>query len=117
MKLKLKALKKQLNIHLNELKEKYEKNSPPENRRDKQSFSMVKEETTPIYHMLDRWETMGLEAVKKREINVHPHQISSTKENMELLLMHSYYIDARKKRYMELNKSVKYIFDQMVREL
>ncbi|CDQ39841.1 MULTISPECIES: DUF1798 family protein [Virgibacillus] len=106
-----------LKRYLDNLKYHYEQNDPPENRKDRALFLQVKEETTPIYDRLQQWETLALQFVKERKVNVHPQQIVSTKENMELLLMHSYYIDVRRKRYMELNHSVIYIFDQLMDEL
>ncbi|SES79834.1 protein of unknown function [Oceanobacillus limi] len=106
-----------LKDELDRLKRIYEKNEPPENRSDKVFFSKVKENTTPIYDSLGIWEEQALAIVKEKKINVHPHQITSTRENMELLLMHSYYVDVRRKRYMELNKSVHYIFDQLLHEI
>lgn len=113
----LQMLTNQLKRDLHELKEKYEQNSPPKNRRDHSFFAVVKQETTPIYHLLDQWETLALSFVKQRRVNVHPHQVTSTKENMELLLMHSYYIDVKKKRYMELYQSIGYVLDQLLDEL
>ncbi|PAV29462.1 hypothetical protein CIL05_11390 [Virgibacillus profundi] len=113
----LKSKTKQLKQHLNNLKEIYESNNPPKDRKDKQFFRMVKEETSPIYQLLGLWEEAVLEVVKERKVNLHPQQVTSTRENMELLLMHSYYIDVKRKRYMELNNSIHYIFDQLLREL
>ena len=107
----------QLKKHLSELKNTFEANKPPEDRRDKPFFLKVKEETLPIYQLLEEWEASALKIVKERKVTVHPHQITSTKENMELILMHSYYIDVRRKRYMELYNSILYIFDQLLREL
>lgn len=115
--MELKSLTQQLKQHLNKLKERYEEHDPPKNRRDKDHFEMVKRETTPIYRLLEEWEEIALRAVKERVVNIHPQQVISTKENMELVLMHSYYIDARRKRYMELNHSIHYIFDQIINEL
>lgn len=112
--MELKEITKQLRTILFELRERYETNEPPQNRRDKQFFAMVKEETLPVYKLLDDWEDLASSAVKQRQVNIHPHQINSAKENMELILLHSYYIDARRKRYMELFQSVKFIFDQII---
>ena len=106
-----------LKKHTDELKNRYESHEPPENRKDRDFFQMVKTETSPIYDLLAQWEEETLAVVKTKNINLHPHQVTSTRENLELLLMHSYLIDARRKRYMELNHSVQYIFDQLVREL
>ncbi|AIF43602.1 DUF1798 family protein [Virgibacillus sp. SK37] len=113
----LQDITKTLKHHLILLKNKYEMNEPPASMRDKSFFQQVKEETTPIYDLLEEWEALGLQTVKERKVNVHPHQITSTKENMELLLMHSYYVDVKRKRYMELYNSITYIFDQLIEEL
>ncbi|RFA37273.1 hypothetical protein CAI16_02005 [Virgibacillus dokdonensis] len=106
-----------LQQNLYQLKEKFEHTNPPEDRKDRALFLKVKEETTPIYQLLERWEKEALQLVQERKVNVHPHQIVSTRENMELLLLHSYYIDVKRKRYFELYKSIQYIFDQLMREL
>lgn len=107
---------KELRKHLLQLKERFENTEPPENRRDRDFFQMVKDETTPIYQLLEAWEENTLHIVKQRKVNVHPQQVTSTRENMELLLMHSYFFDARRKRYMELYNSILYILDQLIRE-
>lgn len=117
IKMELQKQTEQLKQHLINLRQKFETNDPPEDRRDKPFFLKTKEETLPIYQLLELWEEAALNIVKERKVNVHPHQISSTKENMELLLMHSYYIDVKRKRYMELYNSILYIFDQLLREL
>lgn len=103
--------------HLMHLHEFFEEGKPPENIRDKAFFLQVKEEVTPIYELVEEWEEQALQAVKNREVNLHPAQINSTKENMDLLIMHSYYKDIRKRRYMEYYKSIRYIFEQIIHEL
>jgi hypothetical protein len=106
-----------LKQHLDHLKTMYEANNPPESVNDKYFFLTMKEETAPIYDLLEEWEESALEHIKATKTNVHPHQITSTRENVELLILHSYYVDARRKRYMELNRSSHYIFDQLLRNL
>lgn len=103
--------------HLDRLKNMYEQNEAPDSMSDNEFFLSMKEETTPIYDLLSKWEDSALEAVKKGNINVHPHQVVSTKENIELLLLHSYYVDIRRKRYMELNHSSHYILDKLLSEI
>ncbi|WP_339228003.1 DUF1798 family protein [Oceanobacillus sp. FSL K6-2867] len=115
--MELKKQTESLKSHLNLLKIKFEQNAPPENSRDKTFFLKVREETLPIYTLLDEWETTALKVVKNREAKVHPHQVASTRENMELLLMHSYYIDVRRKRYMELYTSILYVFDLLLEDI
>ncbi|HLQ70422.1 MAG TPA: DUF1798 family protein [Bacillota bacterium] len=99
------------------LKECYFSHEPPKSKNDKHFFLMVKEKTQPIYQMLETWEEEALHLIKERKADVHPQQITSTRENMELLLLHSFYIDVKRKRYMELNHSVTYIFNQLLRDL
>lgn len=99
------------------LLEKYKEGSPPEDLRDRAFFQQVKEETTPAYDMAQKWTEQAIEFVKQHETKVHFQQILSTKDNLELLLMHSYYIDVKLKRYMELNYSVRYVFDLLTDDL
>ncbi|WP_047980072.1 DUF1798 family protein [Ornithinibacillus contaminans] len=107
----------QLKTYLQELKDIFEQNNPPEDRRDNLFFQMVKENTAPIYDLLAKWEELALTTIKEHKISVHPNQVMSTRENMELLLMHSYYIDVRRRRYMELHQSVEYVLDQLLRAI
>lgn len=84
---------------------------------DRDDFEIVKEATTPIFILIESWEEMAADLAKQRKINLHPQQIQSTTENMELLLMHSYYRDVRERKYMETNKSCLYIFNQLLGEI
>ncbi|WP_010650608.1 DUF1798 family protein [Oceanobacillus massiliensis] len=106
-----------LKRHLTRLKDIFEHSTPPENTKDKEFFQKVKEETNPVYQLLEEWEEAALEVVKARKAKVHPQQVTSTKENMELVLMHSYYVDARRKRFMELHNSILYVFDLLLSEI
>lgn len=96
------------------LKERFENTVAPDNLKDRTFFNKVKAETMPIYDLLKTWEQDALAAVKARKASVHPNQIQSTRENMELLLMHSFYHDTRRKRYMELYTSIRYVFDLLL---
>lgn len=107
----------QLKQELVKLKDIFEQTEPPEDRKDKVYFEMVREKTLPVYVLLEKWEELALNVIKASKISVHPNQIVSTRENMELLLMHSYYVDVRRRRYMELHQSVLYVFDQLIRAL
>lgn len=117
MEMELKERTDYLKRQLDRLLERFEGNEPPENGRDREFFKLVKEETSPIYSNLELWEEGALAIVKERKASVHPQQVTSTRENMELLLMHSYYIDVRRKRYMELYKSIHYVFDMLLNDL
>ncbi|RYG73579.1 DUF1798 family protein [Lentibacillus lipolyticus] len=107
----------QFQQHLNKLEQIYNANNPPESKKDKEFFQMVKTYTEPIYNLLTDWEDNALYAVKQRQVNLHPQQVTSTKENMELLMMHSFYVDVKRKRYMELNHSIHFILDKLLADL
>ncbi|HEX6593492.1 MAG TPA: DUF1798 family protein [Bacillota bacterium] len=113
----LKEQTNKLAQHLVYLKEIYETYEPPKNKRDSQFFSNVKKQTEPVFHLLVEWEAKALQTIQTNEVHVHPQQIVSTKENMELILMHSFYKDVKRKRYMELIQSVQFILDQLRRSL
>lgn len=115
--MQLKFQTEQLKKYLDFLQNIFEKNEPPEHISDKKFFLNMKEETAPIYELLEEWEQSALSFVQNRRVNVHPQQIISTKENIELILLHSYYIDIRKRRYMEFNQSSHYILDQILSEI
>ncbi|WP_138417041.1 DUF1798 family protein [Aquibacillus sediminis] len=113
----LKQLTDQLQLKIDELKSRYLTNEKPENKRDRDFFMYVKDQTTPTYEMIQQWQEVALAFVKDRKVQVHPQQIESTSENLELLLMHSYYIDVKRKRYMELHHSIHYVFDRLLEDL
>ncbi|WP_152654584.1 YppE family protein [Oceanobacillus sp. CFH 90083] len=112
--MKLSEQTEKLNRYLEALRKRFETSEAPNDRKDRDFFNMVKKETAPIYDLLESWEKDALAAVKDRKASVHPSQIQSTKENMELLLMHSYYLDVRRKRYIELYTSIRYVFDLLL---
>lgn len=91
------------------LKERFLNNEPPKNLRDYDYFLKVKNETEPLFELIEKWEDEALKSVKNRDILVHPQQIESTRENFELIIMHSYYIDVKPKRYMELQQAIDYV--------
>ncbi|WP_244535174.1 DUF1798 family protein [Gracilibacillus kekensis] len=107
----------ELEKELSSLQEYYLTHEKPENKRDPEFFAFVKEQTEPIFIKVDKWYEEALVFVKNRDVQVHPQQIESTEENIKLLLLHSYYIDVRKKRYMELYQSVLYVFDLLKNDI
>lgn len=104
----------QLMHQLNELKNTYEEGKEP--AKDRAFFLYVKQETEPIFHLLDEWEALAIDLINKQQISIHEQQIHATKDNMKRLMMHSYYADVRKRRYMDIYKSCKYIFNQLLKE-
>ncbi|HLQ74384.1 MAG TPA: DUF1798 family protein [Bacillota bacterium] len=112
----IKEQTKVLQQYLRELRVRFEKRNPPESMSDQAFFQQMKEETEDIFNRLETWEEDALARVKNRELSIHPHQVASTRENMELLIMHSYYIDCRKRIYMEMYQSINYVFNLIIDE-
>ncbi|MFD1018447.1 DUF1798 family protein [Thalassobacillus hwangdonensis] len=99
---------------IDQLQEKFDQQQEPVDRKDKAYFEVVKKETAPMFELNDQWLELASEYVKNREVKVHPNQVKSTHENIELLILHSYFFDVKKKRYRELNHSVHYVLDMIV---
>ncbi|WP_017472165.1 DUF1798 family protein [Amphibacillus jilinensis] len=97
-----------------QLKQRYLTNDKPDNKKDRDFFNMVKNETEPLFELIGKWEELALKAVKDREIAVHPQQVQSTRENFELIILHSYYIDIKQKRYMELHQAIDYVCQMII---
>jgi len=114
----MQTLHKQTNLlisELNYIKDIFENDELVKENRD--YFSYVKQETTPIFDLLESWENKSINYLKEgHKSSIHPKQIVATKENMELLLLHSYYKDLRKRRYMEYYRSCLYVFNQLLKE-
>ena len=105
----------QLINELNYLKDIFLNDTSVEENR--KYFFYVKKQTTHVFDLLQSWEDMTMSHIKDRYIlSVHLKQVIATKENMELLLLHSYYKDLRKRRYMEYYRSCLYVFNQLLEE-
>lgn len=102
---------------IEDCKNRYENNEKPENRRDMEFFEYVKHETKKPFEQIEQWEQEALKFVKNKDVSVHPQQIESTLENLRLVILHSYYIDARLRRFMNLHQSIKYVLDQLLKDM
>lgn len=85
---------------------------------DKKSFfNYVKKDSKKIFDALNEWEHSALDYVKSNKSKVTFQQIIATKENIELIILHSYYKDIRKRRYMEYFSSsvlvLKLLYDEI----
>ncbi|SDB90964.1 protein of unknown function [Pelagirhabdus alkalitolerans] len=101
----------QIRIMLEKLRKQYLESDPPEDIKNIDFFNQVKEETNPMFELAKEWSDIADEQVKARKINIHPSQVQSTQENIELVILHSYYIDVDRKRYFELHQSIDYVLD------
>jgi len=115
--IQIELMTKKLKSELSILQQKFETGNRNQDRRDRQLFDQMKTETAPIFKLIDMWYEQTIEIIQKEKLILREQQITSTKENFEMLVLHSYYIDVRKRRYMELNRSCLYIFDQLLKEI
>ena len=99
------------------LKNNFEVADPPKSHNDRAYFLEMKKETEPIYFALQDWQAFALEASQKREIPIYPNQIIATVENYELIIVHSYYLDIRRRKFMEYYNSCMYVFHQVIHAL
>lgn len=87
-----------------------------QSRKDASFFEYVKNETKQLFQLLDEWEKVATHFVTIQKLSLHKQQIEATKDNMRTLILHSYYKDVRKRRYMEIYKSCQFIFQQIIKE-
>ncbi|MGM0522781.1 MAG: DUF1798 family protein [Bacillota bacterium] len=92
---------------------RYQQDKTPAKLNDRESFSMIKEEVTPQFQLLEQWEEELLTDIKSHALSIHPSLVQSTRENMELIIMHSFYHDTDVKRFNELVKSVDVVIDMV----
>lgn len=105
----------QLLQYLDACHKRFLKGKKPE--RDRSFFEMVKKETNPIFALLNEWEKNVLGLIDQSLTTLYPQQIHATTENMQAVIIQSYYKDIRKRRFIESYKSCYYIFRQLVKEL
>lgn len=80
-------------------------------------FNFVKTETEPIFEIVKQWETLLAEESINRKMIIPENIILSTKDNMTALIMHSFYKDVRRRRYMEIKRSCLYTYQSVLKEL
>ncbi|HZW67752.1 MAG TPA: DUF1798 family protein [Pseudogracilibacillus sp.] len=80
-------------------------------------FTYVKKETEEMFAQLDEWVDLLSELNEQGDSVINQAIIESTKDNMNALIMHSYYKDVRRRRYMEINRSCIYTYQSVLKEL
>lgn len=85
--------------------------------QSRSAFEYVKKETEPIFSTLENWEKLTIAEINKGQLMMPITIIESTVDNMKAFIMHSYYKDVRKRRYMEIKRSILYVFRLLLKEL
>src|SRR5699024_12128735 len=100
-------------IHaLDLLEEKYRSETDVD--RSRTYFNKIKPEVETYLKLLEEWGELAHPLSKKGLLAIFPQQIDATIDNMRVLIMHSYYKDVRKRRYMEMKQSCYYVFTQSI---
>lgn|SRR5699024_4843228 len=100
-------------IHaLDLLEEKYRSETDVD--RSRTYFNKIKPEVETYLNLLEEWGELAHPLSKKGLLAIFPQQIDATIDNMRVLIMHSYYKDVRKRRYMEMKQSCYYVFTQSI---
>ncbi|MCP3025894.1 DUF1798 family protein [Halobacillus sp. A5] len=102
---------------IDELHKKFMETEGPVDKNDHDFFHNVKKETKPLFDLTFMWLEAAESFVKNRGISVHPNQVKSTQENIEMLILHSYYLDIDKKRFKELHQSSHYVLDMILTDI
>ena|SRR5699024_1538931 len=111
-----KSITENLRDYLFTLKQIYEESEKPD-KNDAEFFESVRQEINPYYDLIDEWEVAAKELIKERKITIFPPQVDATVKSMRAIALHSYYIDVRKRRYMDIKKSCDYVFQLILKEL
>jgi len=88
-----------------------------EARQRDEFFTYVKNNSKEIFAILDEWVNLLSELNEQGNSVINQAIIESTKDNMNALIMHSYYKDVRRRRYMEINRSCIYTYQSVLKEL
>jgi hypothetical protein len=81
-------------------------------------YDVVKPTADEIKDILDRWKLLVLDWVKyEKPKYLHPNQIESTYENVIAISVQAFFPDTREKRFMELIRSTRYIYEIIIEEL
>lgn len=114
--LRLKQLTEELMKELDILHEQFNKRCEID-PQDSNYFAYVKEELNDTFLLLDQWYQLVLEKINQRALTLPISMIEATKDNMNQLMLHSYYYDVRIRRYNELKKSCLYVFHMILDEI
>ncbi|MGM8213939.1 DUF1798 family protein [Bacillaceae bacterium W0354] len=83
-------------------------------RKNYDDFYQMKNETKELFDKIDLWDEMANKNVHR--IPLFPNQIKNTVDNLEIMVLHSYFHDVRKKRFIELHQSVLYNLDLILND-
>ncbi|MEC2075875.1 DUF1798 family protein [Metabacillus fastidiosus] len=80
-------------------------------------FEQVKPEFEAITEVARKWKEEAINWVKEKKPKyIHELQIDSTIQNIEQIILQSFYKDTNKQRFTNLHHSVQYVLDSIISE-
>ena len=113
----LKANTNKLKRLIDERHQRFLNTEGPVEKKSYDFFNQVKKETDPMFRLTNEWVKEAEAFVKDRKTNVHPNQVKSTHENIEMIILHSYFLDVHRKRFKELYQSSHYVLDMVLDDI
>ena len=116
--MELKTTSKELLQHLNKCKERFESVSTKPEKTEALFYDEVKPTFEKVMNQAIVWKPLAEAWVKEqRPKYVHLPQIESTLENIEQVVLQSFYKDVNKQRFHNLHHSVEYIVNSILAEI
>ena len=103
---------------LTECKHRFESFQKKPDKTEAYFYEQVKPTFELIKEKANDWEQLALEWIKKEKPKyIHPSQIESAMENIEQVVLQSFYKDINKQRFHNLEHSVEYLINTIVDEI
>lgn len=103
---------------LQESKERFKSFQEKPEKSEAYFYNQVKPNFEMMKDKSNVWEQLALEWIKKEKPKyIHPSQIESAVENVEQVILQSFYKDINKQRFNNLHHSVEYLLNNIMNEI
>lgn len=103
---------------LQESKQRFESFQEKPEKTESYFYDQVKPNFEMMKDKLNVWEQLALEWIQKKKPKyIHPSQIESAMENVEQVVLQSFYKDINKQRFTNLHHSVEYLLNNIMDEI
>jgi Mg2+ and Co2+ transporter CorA len=109
---------KKLLQHMNECRDRFEKTILKPEKTEALFYKEVRPKFELVMNHANIWKPLAEAWVKEQQPKyIHLSQIESTIDNIEQIVLQSFYKDVNKQRFHNLHHSVEYIIKSIVSEL
>jgi len=103
---------------LQESKQRFESFQEKPEKTEAYFYDQVKPNFEMMKDKSNVWEQLALEWIKEKKPKyIHPSQIESAMENVEQVVLQSFYKDINKQRFNNLHHSVEYLLNNIMDEI